>query len=133
MKINRFRYFFPLIIVFLFHSSSGAVVYEASTLHNGVSRSDTVQGLFYKRWDNIVEDSLYLDLYCRINWLQGFQVKAYNRGTGYSVNGWIFKIEYNMPLGGFHFMVNKNYSEEIRKLVEAADKLAIEGSLFFRI
>lgn len=66
----------------IFHLNAGAVVYEASTLHNAVSRADTVQGLFYDRWDTIIEESLYLDLYCRINWLNGFQVNAFNQGTG---------------------------------------------------
>ncbi len=54
-------------------------------------------------------------------------------GDGYSVDGWIFKIDYSMPFGGAHFMVNKNYSQELRKLIEATDKLAIEGCIYLKI
>ncbi len=73
-----------LTLFFLIPVTTHANVYEASTLHNAVSRSDTVQGLFYQRWETIIEESLYLDLYSKINWLSGFQVNSYNRGTGTS-------------------------------------------------
>ncbi|MCU0821218.1 MAG: hypothetical protein MUC95_01940 [Spirochaetes bacterium] len=114
MKINLLKYFFPVMFIIATASVSEAVVYEASTLHNGVSRSDTAQGLFYKRWDTIVEDSIYLDLYCRINWLQGFHVKAYNRGTGdYQATDMTLVRTYgsvtiNYPILG------SNYLEEIK-------------------
>ena len=71
-----------LTVSVLIQQTATANVYEASTLHNAVSRSDTVQGLFYQRWDKIIEESLYLDLYAKINWLNGFQVNSYNRGSG---------------------------------------------------
>ncbi len=117
MRINRLNCIFPLIIIFLMMSSAKAVVYEASTLHNGVSRSETVQGMFYNRWDTIIEDSLYLDFYCRINWLQGFQVKAYNRGTGdtqatdMTLVRTYGSVTLNFPILG------NNYIDEIKKRV----------------
>ncbi len=78
-----------VIICFLFlsflaagNSSLSAAVYEASTLHNAVSRSETVQDLFFKRWDLIQEQELYFDFYGKLNWVHGFKINTINKGTG---------------------------------------------------
>ncbi len=63
-------------------STLSAAVYEASTLHNAVSRSETVQDLFYQRWDLIQERELYFDFYGKLNWVHGFQINTINKGTG---------------------------------------------------
>ncbi len=59
-----------------------AAVYEASTLHNAVARSETVLDLFFERWERIEEMELYLDWYGKINWVDKFKVKAVNAGNG---------------------------------------------------
>ncbi len=59
-----------------------AAVYEASTLHNAVSRSETVLDLFYERWERIQDMELYFDWYGKINWVDDFKVNAVNAGTG---------------------------------------------------
>lgn len=71
---------FALIPVII--SSSDAAVYEASTLHNAVARSETVLDLFFERWERIQNMELYFDWYGRINWVQGFDINAVNQGTG---------------------------------------------------
>ncbi len=58
-----------------------AATYNASTLHNAVSRSETVQDLFFKRWEIIKEKELYVDFYGKLNWISGFKVKSYNSGN----------------------------------------------------
>lgn len=50
--------------------------YEASTLHNAVSRSETVQGLFEERWNAILAGNRFFDLYGRINWIPDFKVNT---------------------------------------------------------
>jgi hypothetical protein len=62
-------------------SSSDAAVYEASTLHNAVARSETVLDLFFERWERIQNMELYFDWYGRLNWVQGFNINAVNQGT----------------------------------------------------
>ena len=52
------------------------VAYEASTLHNAVSRSETVQGLFAERWSAILAGDPFLDLCGRINWVPAFKVNT---------------------------------------------------------
>ncbi len=52
------------------------VAYEASTLHNAVSRSETVRGLFAERWKLILERNPCVDLYGRINWIPAFKVNT---------------------------------------------------------
>ncbi|MCU0846193.1 MAG: hypothetical protein MUC76_14885 [Spirochaetes bacterium] len=52
------------------------VAYEASTLHNAVSRSETVQGLFAERWKVILDRHPYVDIYGRINWIPAFKVNT---------------------------------------------------------
>jgi len=67
----------------LFYSSSSyAAVYEASSLHNAVSRSQTVQDLFFERWAIIQEQELYVDFFGKINWVPGFNVNTVNHSTG---------------------------------------------------
>jgi len=61
---------------------SGAAVYEASTLHNAVARSETVMDLFFERWERIQNMELYFDWFGKINWVQGFNINAVNQGTG---------------------------------------------------
>lgn len=60
----------------------GQYVYEASTLHNAASRSQTVQQIFYQRWDTIFSNYLRFDAYIQLNWVYDFYVNTYNRGTG---------------------------------------------------
>ncbi len=59
-----------------------AVSYEASTLHNAVSRSETVLDLFFARWRHIQEKELYFDLFGRINWVPNFKINTVNTGSG---------------------------------------------------
>ncbi|MCX7678539.1 MAG: hypothetical protein N2316_04910 [Spirochaetes bacterium] len=73
---------FTLLLLHQFLSSAGAVVYEASTLHNAVARSETVLDLFYERWERIQNMELFFDWYGKINWVHGFQISSINRGTG---------------------------------------------------
>jgi len=62
--------------------SGNAAVYEASTLYNAVSRSETVQDLFFQRWDIIQEKELYFDFFGKINWVPGFQINTIKSATG---------------------------------------------------
>lgn len=57
-------------------------VYEASTLYNSVSRAETVQDLYMKRWDVLKEKNFYFDIYGKINWVFDFDVNTYNSGSG---------------------------------------------------
>lgn len=57
-----------------------AGTYEASSLFNSVQRSETVLDLFFERWDTILDRQLYLDLYAKINWVNGFSVKSFEAG-----------------------------------------------------
>jgi hypothetical protein len=59
-----------------------AAVYEASTLHNAVSRAETVQQLFIDRWGILKDKNFYIDLYGKINWIFDFNVNTYNSGNG---------------------------------------------------
>lgn len=58
-----------------------SAVYEASTLHNSVSRSETVQDLYVKRWKVLQEENFYFDIYGKINWVFGFDVNTINAGS----------------------------------------------------
>lgn len=71
--------FFFLILLFWINASSE--VYEASTLHNSVSRSNTVQELFLNRWDILKDKNFYFDIYGKINWVFGFDVNTDNSGN----------------------------------------------------
>ena len=79
---NKFILTSIILINFFLNINAQAEVYEASTLHNSVSRSETVMDLFFKRWDTIQERELYCDIYGKINWVPGFQIKSINKGTG---------------------------------------------------
>ena len=68
---------FSLLIVTPLYSA----VYEASTLYNSVSRSETVQDLYMKRWETNKEKNFYFDIYGKINWVFDFDVNSYNAGT----------------------------------------------------
>ncbi len=82
------HYIILFIIVLCIHiitlNTSGFAqnVYEASTLHNAAARSQTVQQIFYKRWDIIFSNYLNFDAYIQLNWVYDFYVNSYNRGTG---------------------------------------------------
>ncbi len=77
-------------LIFLFSQTClFAATYEASTLYNSVSRSETVQDLYFKRWEIVSQQSpvtdldMYrLDIYGKINWLNNFNINTYNAGTG---------------------------------------------------
>jgi hypothetical protein len=79
--MKRKKIIIILSIILFFHINSSAEVYEASTLHNSVSRSDTVQGLFPDRWDLLKDKNFYFDIYGKINWVFGFNVNTYNSGN----------------------------------------------------
>lgn len=70
------------LLLCLLSSSLSAAVYEASTLHNAVSRSETVQQLFLDRWEILREQNFYIDIYGKINWIFNFSVNTYNAGSG---------------------------------------------------
>jgi len=70
------------LLLCLLSASLSAAVYEASTLHNAVSRAETVQQLFLDRWDILKEKNFYIDLYGKINWIFDFSVNTYNSGSG---------------------------------------------------
>lgn len=57
-------------------SAAYPVAYEASTLHNSVSRSETVTNLFFERWDKIRQKESYLDWYGKINWVNDFKIST---------------------------------------------------------
>jgi len=44
-------------------------VYSASTLHNAASRSQTIQRIFYQRWDTMQNNFCYFDAYVDVNWV----------------------------------------------------------------
>ncbi len=70
------------IIFILLSIDLTAETYEASTLHNAVSRSETVLGLFTDRWKMLEEKNFYIDVYGKINWTYDFNVNTYNSGSG---------------------------------------------------
>lgn len=75
MKKTIFLFFILLLI-----KNASSEIYEASTLHNSVSRSNTVQELFLNRWDILKEENFYFDIYGKINWVYGFNINTYNSG-----------------------------------------------------
>ena len=58
-----------------------AASYEASSLFNSVGRSETVQDLFFERWETILDRQLYVDWYGKINWVHDFKVHTVNGGS----------------------------------------------------
>ncbi|HNX59426.1 MAG TPA: hypothetical protein PKK43_10020 [Spirochaetota bacterium] len=89
-------------------------------------------GINFFGFDKTNESSLVFKFGLSRFWDPGVAVQR-EKGSGYSVNGWLASIKLDHPIAGIEFMVNYNYSKELRKLIEAADKYAIEGSLFVRI
>ncbi len=79
-----FIVFAAIVLIASLRSSSPATVYEASTLHNAVARSETVLDLFFERWARIQEMDLYVDWYGKLNWVNGFEINALNSGSGAS-------------------------------------------------
>ncbi len=73
---------FWFVYVFILLSPLPAAVYEASTLHDAVARSETVQDLFFNRWDLIHENTACFDLFGILNWVPGYSIRTLNRGTG---------------------------------------------------
>ena len=71
----------PFFIIITCISSLPAEVYEASTLHNAVARSETVLDLFYQRWDQMESREQYFDAYLKMNWVKDFNINALNRGS----------------------------------------------------
>lgn len=70
-----------VLVIILGGVQLSAAVYEASTLHNAVSRSETVVDLFAERWKIIQDQELYVDGYLKLNYVPGFQVNYVNKGT----------------------------------------------------
>lgn len=52
---------------------------------------------------------------------------------GNAVYGWILGANVDFVMFGAELMVERNFSSELKKLLETTDKWAVEGSLFFRI
>jgi len=69
------------VFIFIMISISHAAVYEASTLYNSTSRSETIQALFQNRWDNLIDKFFYFDVACKINWVYDFDINTYNAGA----------------------------------------------------
>ncbi len=63
-------------------STLSAEVYEASTLHNAVARSETVLNLFYQRWEQMESREQYFDTYLKLNWVKDFNINTFNSGSG---------------------------------------------------
>ena len=59
-----------------------SIPYEASTLHNSVNRSETVQKIYFERWDDIIENNYNIDFFGKINWVNDFQIKTVDAGNG---------------------------------------------------
>lgn len=97
---------FTVIQLFLI-SPLFSAVYEASTLHNSVSRSETVQDLYMKRWDILKEKNFYFDIYGKINWVFDFDVNTYNSGknkieaTNLRLTRTYGSMTLAIPIGGF--------------------------------
>lgn len=81
--MKRKKVLIILSIILFFTINSYAEVYEASTLHNSVSRSDTVQRLFLERWDILEGKNFYFDIYGKINWVFGFNINTFNSGANF--------------------------------------------------
>jgi len=81
---QKFNFFWLFIIVILFSvpCSVFGAAYEASTLHNSVSRSESVQKLFYERMDLVKDNKWNFDFFGNINWVPGFKIYSANRETG---------------------------------------------------
>ncbi len=69
----------------LIKSSLLAAPYEASTLHNSVARSETVESIFFERWALIQESEWNFDFFGKINWVHDFQIYSPSRETGENV------------------------------------------------
>ena len=80
----RMRWIFAVLALAIaaFAGRGDAATYEASTLFNAVARSETVQDLFFQRWEVIQEKELYFDFYGKINWVPGFQINTIKSATG---------------------------------------------------
>jgi len=68
--------------ILLFQINLYSAAYEASTLHNSVSRSETVQSLFFERWAMIEDNNWNFDFYGKINWVPGFKIYTVDNETG---------------------------------------------------
>ncbi len=91
-----------------------SAVYEASTLHNSVSRSETVQDLYVKRWKILQEENFYFDIYGKINWVFGFNVNTVNAGylqtepTDLQLTRTYGSMTLAMPIGGHRATPEEN-------------------------
>ncbi len=82
--IIALKILFCICLCTLHTSVYAQYVYEASTLHNAASRSQTVQQIFYQRWDTILSNYLRFDAYIQLNWVYDFYINSFNRGTSNS-------------------------------------------------
>jgi len=71
-----------LLFVQFFFSRVSVLAYEASELHNSVSRSETISNLFIENWEKIKEENFFLYMDGRINKVTDFAINTYNSGTG---------------------------------------------------
>ncbi len=66
-------------------------------------------------------------------WDPSIQIHRKDPGKGNAVYGWIIGCEADFIHFGGDLKAEYNYADDLKKLVEAADKWAVEGSMFFRI
>lgn len=81
-KITILQLMIQFLLLFSNISSYAQFTYDASTLHNAASRSQTVEQFFFQRWNYITNNYLRFDAYININWVHDFYVNSYNHGTG---------------------------------------------------
>ncbi len=75
--------FLPIAAFMIMFSTTGyPVAYDASTLHNAVARSESIQGLFFQRWKLIEDNNWNFDFFGKINWVPGFKIYTVDRLTG---------------------------------------------------
>lgn len=66
-------------------------------------------------------------------WDPAIEIHRKNPGKGDAVYGWIIGCEADFIHFGGDLKAEYNFADDLKKLVEAADKWAVEGSIFFRI
>ncbi|MFA5519442.1 MAG: hypothetical protein WDA74_09315 [Spirochaetota bacterium] len=113
MKKTIFFFFILLVI-----KNASSEIYEASTLHNSVSRSNTVQELFLNQWDILKEENFYFDIYGKINWVSGFNINTYNAGKSqYETTDLNLVRTYGSMTLAFPFGSKIEYSEKSSFLI----------------
>ena len=71
-----------ILVALCFSVDLFATSYEASSLHNAVSRSVAVEELYFQRWEKILANNWTIDVYGKINWVYDFGIKTVDSGDG---------------------------------------------------